>query len=203
MISVLRVTSAIAAMVRLFSFAILIPIPVALAYEGWTKPVLGLNLPPTVLVFGAAFLVATVFWVPARLLTRRIAGEDLPDREAYLTVAVGWLVVAAFAMLPFLLSRTIGNPVDAYFEAMSGLTGTGASVLGDPSALPASILFWRAFTQWLGGLGIIVLTVALLSKLTHGGLQLFRSDVAGQVPTRIQPRLVEVARGLWRIYLAF
>ena len=205
MISILRVTSAIAGIARLASFALLLPIPVALLYEPWVPNphLLGIVVPSTALVFAASFVLDTLFWVPARLVTRRIAHEDLADREAYLTVAIGWLVMGAFAMLPFILSRTIVHPVDAYFEAMSGLTGTGASVLGDPQRLPASILFWRAFTQWLGGLGIIVLTVALLSKLTHGGLQLFRGEVAGQAPTRIQPRLAEIARGLWRIYLAF
>jgi trk system potassium uptake protein len=204
-ISILRVLSAIAALARLANFALLVPIPVALAYEPWVPHpnLAGIHLPGSVLVFATAAILVALFWVPARFFTRRLAESDLPDREAYVAVAVGWLVVAAFAMLPFLLSQAIPNPVEAYFEAMSGLTGTGSSVLHDASGMAPSLLFWRAFTQWLGGLGIIVLTVALLSKLTHGGLQLFRSEVAGQAPTRIQPRLAELARDLWRIYLAF
>lgn len=203
MISVLRVVSAVASVARLASAALLVPIPIAFAYEEADWALGGLRVPHTALAFAASAVVACLFWVPARFATRRIAHEDLPERESYVAVALGWLAVAALAMLPFLLSQAIRSPVEAFFEAMSGLTGTGASVLADPSVLPESLLFWRAFTQWLGGLGFIVVIVALLSRLTHGGLQLFRGEVAGQAPTRVQPRLAEVARDLWRIYLAF
>lgn len=202
MIRVARIMSAVAAITRLFSFALLIPIPIALLYEPWDDSLFGFTKAPgTVGVFLAAFVVCCAFWIPARLATRRVADQDLLDREAYLTMAVGWLVVTAFAMLPFLLSRSIASPLDAFFEAMSGLTGTGSTAMhGNLEGVPGSIVWWRAFTQWVGGLGIIILTVALLSKLTHGGLQLFRGEAGTSTASRIKPKVAEVARGLWRMY---
>ncbi len=201
MIRLARILSAIAAITRLFSVALLLPIPVAFAYEPSNANVFGVAMPSMVLVFLASFAACCGFWIPARLATRRVADDDLLDREAYLTMAVGWLVVTAFAMLPFLLSGAVARPIDAFFEAMSGLTGTGSTAIqGDLADVPASLIWWRAFTQWLGGLGIIILTVALLSKLTHGGLQLFRGEAGASTANRIKPKLAEVARGLWRMY---
>lgn len=201
MMRLARVASAVAAIVRLVSFAFLLPIPVAFLYEPAAYDWFGVGVPATVPVFGISFLVCTTAWGTVRLLARRVADQDLLDREAYLTIAIGWLVVAAFVMLPFILSGVLRSPLHAFFEAMSGLTGTGFSVIpGELAETPASIVWWRAFTQWLGGLGIIVLTVALLSKLTHGGLQLFRGEAGSSTASRIRPKVAEVARGLWRMY---
>lgn len=197
----LRVVGALGGVLRLFSAALLLPIPVAFAYERADSTLFGLvDVPAMAVVFAASAGVCTLAWVPMRLLGRRRMHEDLLDREAYLTVALAGLLVAAFAMLPFLLSRAVPRPMDAWFEAMSGLTGTGITAIAPGTDLPPSLVWYRAFTQWLGGLGIIVLTVALLSKLTHGGLQLLRSEASAHASTRIQPKIAEVAKGLWRMY---
>jgi trk system potassium uptake protein TrkH len=199
-----RITFALGAIGKVFSVALLLPIPIAFAYEPWDTTLGPFHLPRTAIPFAASFLLATGAWVAARAIGRKHAHEELTERSAYLTVAVGWLGVAALAMLPFLFSGTFSSTTDAlanaFFESMSGLTGTGATVIDHPEALPAGLLFWRALTQWLGGLGIIILTVALLSRLTHGGLQLFQSEVVA--PGRLRPKVAEVARGMWRIYLA-
>ncbi|MEA3189959.1 MAG: trk/ktr system potassium uptake protein [Thermoplasmata archaeon] len=197
----LRVVGALGGVLRLFSAALLLPIPVALAYEPVDSSLFGVvEVPAMAIVFATAAALCTLAWLPMRLLGRRRAHEDLLDREAYLTVALAGLLVAAFAMLPFLLSRAVPRPVDALFEAMSGLTGTGITTIAPNVDLPPSLIWYRAFTQWLGGLGIIILTVALLSKLTHGGLQLLRTEASAHAATRIQPKIAEVAKGLWRMY---
>jgi trk system potassium uptake protein TrkH len=194
-----RVWSAIAAILRLFSFALLLPIPVALLYDPWDHPVLGYDIPRNVLVFLAAFAIAVLVWAPLHHLTRKASEDDLLDREAYLVVSLGWLAVTLVGMTPFLISGDLQSPVDAFFETMSGLTTTGFTVVADADGTDPSILFWRSTLQWVGGLGIIVLMVALLSKLTHGGLQLFQAEASGHAQ-RIRPKLAETARTLWILY---
>ncbi len=146
-----------------------------------------------------------------RLLTRR-APRHLGRREALLLVAVTWLVGAAFAALPFFWWATIpgtdapadhpfGSFVDCYFEAMSGLTTTGATILTDIEAVPRSLLLWRAFTQWIGGLGIVVLFVAVLPSLGVGGKRLFQVEAPGPAPEGLQPQIRQTARVLLYIYL--
>ncbi len=132
----------------------------------------------------------------------RSAPAQFFQREALGMVGLGWLLAAAVAAVPYLTTRTLG-PIDAYFEAMSGMTTTGATVIVDIEATPKSVLFWRSFTQWLGGMGIIVLFVAVLPFLGAGGKQLFRSEAPGPDPHGLVPRIRDTAQILWRLYLGF
>lgn len=202
MIRLRRVLSAVASALRLFGFAFLVPVPVALLYEPATVPlVAGIELPATVAAFLSAFIVTTFVWVPLRLATRSVQEEDLLDREGYLAVALGWLVAAVLAMLPFLFAGELHDPVDGFFEAMAGLTGTASTSLDGMASLPASLVFWRAFLPWVGGLSIIVLLIALLSRLTHGGMPAMQgTGLSGG--TRLKPKLAEAARSLWLMYAA-
>jgi trk system potassium uptake protein TrkH len=123
-------------------------------------------------------------------------------RDGYLIVAVGWLSMVLFGMLPFLFSGVIPNITGAFFETMSGMTTTGASVLTDIEAVPRGILFWRSMTQWIGGMGIIVLTVALFPLLGIGGIELFVAEAPGPTSDKIHPRIRETAKRLWLIYVS-
>ena len=135
----------------------------------------------------------------AALLTRQ--QEDILIREGFAIVSLGWVAIAGFGMLPFLFSGTISGVTDAYFETMSGFTTTGASILTDVEILPRSILLWRSLTQWLGGMGIIVLSIAILPFLGVGGMQLFRAEVPGPSVDRLKPRISQTAGLLWMVYL--
>lgn len=133
-----------------------------------------------------------------------MAGRNAPDRmeqrEALGLVSMSWFVAAGIGALPYLFSGLLG-PVDAYFESMSGFTTTGSTVIRDIEAVPKSLLFWRSFTQWLGGMGIIVLFVAVLPYLGAGGKQLFKSEAPGPDPRGLSPRIKDTASILWKIYL--
>ncbi|MFW5952235.1 MAG: TrkH family potassium uptake protein, partial [Gemmatimonadota bacterium] len=126
--------------------------------------------------------------------------RDLSVREGYAVVAFAWLVIGAAGALPFLLTGVVRSPVDALFESISGFTTTGATVFADIEALPHGILFWRSLTQWIGGMGIIVLGIAILPYLGVGGMQLFRAEVPGPTPERLQPRIAHTAKLLWYVY---
>jgi trk/ktr system potassium uptake protein len=138
-------------------------------------------------------------------LERGTRGKELiGPREGFLVVALIWLSVPAFGALPYLLADEpqLARPVDAYFEAMSGFTATGATVLTDIEAVDRSLLIWRQFTQWLGGMGIIVLAVAILPRLRIGGRQLLQSELAGPEVENLSATIRETARRLWVLYLA-
>ncbi|HEY4620607.1 MAG TPA: TrkH family potassium uptake protein [Gaiellaceae bacterium] len=124
-------------------------------------------------------------------------------REGFLAVSATWLLAAGFASLPYLFAGgdQLGHPVDAYFEGMSGFTTTGASVVTDYDALPRSIDMWRAFTQWLGGMGIIVLAIAVLPRLRVGGRQLMESELPGPEIAQLSERIRSTARLLWVLYV--
>ena len=122
-------------------------------------------------------------------------------REGYLIVSMGWLTMGIFAALPYWLSGYISSPADAFFESVSGLTTTGATILTDIEILPRGILFWRSLTQWIGGMGIIVLTVALFPLLGIGGVELFTAEAPGPTSSKIHPRISESAKRLWLIYV--
>lgn len=131
---------------------------------------------------------------------------ELSVKDGFAIVTLGWVLMAAFSALPFHISGAIPNYVDAYFEAMSGLTTTGASILGHQStnqieALSHGLLFWRSFTHFIGGMGIIVFSIAVLPLLGMGGVQLFKAEVAGPVADKITPRVKQTAKYLWAIYV--
>ena len=143
------------------------------------------------------------------LYGRGAPARDVNRREGLAVVAMGWLVGALFAALPFILASNspefsnniIERLANSYFESMSGLTTTGASILTDIEANEKCILFWRSFTHWLGGMGIIVLFVAIMPFLGVGGRQLFKSEVPGPTPEGLQPKILQTARILWLIYI--
>ncbi|NPV27977.1 MAG: TrkH family potassium uptake protein [Firmicutes bacterium] len=129
------------------------------------------------------------------------AKGDIRYREGFAIVTFGWLLASAYGGLPYLLSGACRSFPDAFFESMSGFTTTGASVITDVEALPKGVLFWRSLTHWLGGMGIIVFLVALLSHLGVGANQMFRAEVPGPVAEKIRPRISETAKILWFTYL--
>lgn len=127
--------------------------------------------------------------------------QQLGKREGYLIVTFGWLSMALFGSIPFIIHGSIPGVTDAFFETMSGFTTTGATILTDIEALPYGLLFWRSLTQWLGGMGIIVLSLAILPLLGIGGMQLFSAEVPGVTKDKFHPRVKETAKRLWGIYV--
>lgn len=153
----------------------------------------------------AAFLKASLFTILvgyAGCKATSLEG-DIRSKEAFMIVSLSWIFASAFGAIPFILSGTFTSYADAFFETMSGFTTTGASVLSDIEALPHGILFWRSFTHWLGGMGIIVLFVAILSSFGMGGLQIFRAEAPGPITEKIKPRISETAKILWMTYVIF
>ena len=138
----------------------------------------------------------------ARLGGRRAAGP-IGFREGYLVVALTWLLAAVYAGLPYLFSdeAQLSRPVDAFFEGMSGFSTTGASVVTNVEALDRSILLWRQLSQWLGGMGIIVLALAVLPRLRIGGRQMFESELPGPEVDQLAERIRDMARRLWLLYI--
>lgn len=129
--------------------------------------------------------------------------RDIGKREGFIIVALVWVVFSFFGSLPYILSNSIPSFTNAFFETISGFTTTGSSILADIEALPHGILFWRSITQWLGGMGIIVLSLAILPVFGIGGMQLYVAEVPGPAPDKISPRIRQTAKTLWVIYLAF
>ena len=144
---------------------------------------------------GITFICAAIMWGATR---GRI---DLSRRDGFGIVTFGWLGASLFGCLPFLLSGVVSHPVDALFETMSGFTTTGASVLTDLESLPKGILFWRALTQWIGGMGVLVLCVAILPFLGVGGMQIYRAEMPGPSKDRLTPRIARTAEYLWGVYV--
>ena len=151
-----------------------------------------------------AFLIASGITFASGLLTSlatRRFRRELQPRDGFVLVALVWIVLPAFAALPLLLAIPGLSVTDAYFEAMSGFSATGATVLTGLDELPLSVNVWRCFLQLVGGLGIIVLAVAILPLLGVGGAQLFKAEMAGPMKdAKLTPRIAETARGLWSVY---
>ena len=143
--------------------------------------------------------ITAVFGYGTRRLVRR--PESITVKQGFATVGMAWFVFSIFGALPYLLTGAIPGISDAVFETASGFTTTGASILPDPSVLPHGISFWRAMTQWMGGMGVIVLGVAILPLLGTGGMQLARAESPGPTPDRLTPRFQETAKRLWLVYL--
>jgi len=122
-------------------------------------------------------------------------------KESYLTVTFTWIVISLFGSLPFLFTHSIDGFINAFFETVSGFTTTGSSILTDVESLPKSVLYWRSLTHWIGGMGIIVLVVAILPMLRVGGYNLFKSEVSGISYEKLTPRTASTAKRLWGIYV--
>ena len=139
------------------------------------------------------------------LIFRKNYKKELSLHDGFAVVSIGWILIVFFSSLPFYLSGLL-NFTNSFFEAMSGLTTTGATILGHHSTLmieelPHGILFWRSFTQFIGGMGIIVFSIAILPLLGMGGVQLFRAEVAGPIADKLTPRVKQTAKLLWGIYI--
>jgi trk system potassium uptake protein len=180
----------VGALLLYLSAASLFPAALAIGYSEPVWPFLA-----------AGGIAATVGWGLGRLTPDK---ERVGLREGFLVVALIWLVAAGFGALPYVFSdiEPLSHPVNAYFEAMSGFTTTGASVVAAPEELPRSLLMWRQFTQWLGGMGIIVLALAVLPRLRVGGRQLLESELPGPELEPLSASIRDTARRLWLLYIA-
>jgi len=136
------------------------------------------------------------------ICTRNPESRQLNHRDGVAIVTLGWVMAGLFGTLPYLFSGTIPDFTNAYFESISGFTTTGASILTDIESLPEGILLWRSLTQWLGGMGIIVLSIAILPFLGIGGMQLYKAEVPSPVVDKLKPRISETAKTLWKVYFS-
>ncbi|MFY7671343.1 TrkH family potassium uptake protein [Tenacibaculum sp. MEBiC06402] len=127
--------------------------------------------------------------------------NNLQKKEGYLIVTLGWITLTITGMLPYLLTGSIPSVIDAIFETISGYSTTGSSILTDIESMPKGILFWRSATHWIGGMGIIVLTIAILPLLGIGGMQLFMAEAPGPSADKLHPRITDTAKRLWLIYV--
>ena len=151
-----------------------------------------------------AFLISIVFTMAAGflfLLYGNRSDNSLSRRDAYIVVTAVWVIFSMFGMLPFIIHGSITNICDAFFETISGFTTTGASIIDDVEVLPHGILFWRSLTQWIGGLGIVFFTIAILPSLVGGSVKVFAAEATGPIKAKMHPRLTTTAKWLWSIYL--
>lgn len=178
-------------LLMMFSVTHLTPLMVSLLYKDN-------NALPFSLSFSLTFLTGLAFWLPQRKVKR-----DLRYRDGFLVVVMFWTVLATFGSLPFILSSHSPTSItDAFFESMSGLTTTGGTIFTNLNTLPESTLFYRQQLQWLGGMGIVVLAVAIMPMLGVGGMQLYRAETPGPMKdSKMTPRITESAKALWFIYL--
>ena len=129
--------------------------------------------------------------------------KEMNKREGYIVVAFGWIVMSLSGTLPYVATEAIPSFTDAFFETMSGYTTTGASILNDIEIIPEGVLFWRSTTHWIGGMGIIVLAIAILPLLGVGGMQLFAAEAPGPGGDKLHPRITDTAKRLWLIYVGY
>ncbi len=129
--------------------------------------------------------------------------KEVQKKEGYLIVTFGWIFMSLAGTMPYLFTGAIPSFTDAFFETMSGYTTTGASILTDIESLPRGILFWRSMTHWIGGMGIIVLAIAILPLLGIGGMQLFSAEAPGPSTDKLHPRITDTAKRLWLIYVGY
>lgn len=186
------------AMLALTGFTMVVP---ALIAWGYNEPDLVGHLQSMGICMGIG--------IPVWLFTRK--SRSLNNKDGFVIVTLSWLLVALAGAMPFYLSGAIPNFTDAWFESMSGVTTTGATIIGNPNTLPHlpngieslthGVLYWRSFIQWIGGMGIIVFTIAILPLLGVGGVQLFKAEVPGPVSDKIRPRVKETAKILWMVYV--
>lgn len=151
-----------------------------------------------------AFLVTIFITIGAGLALKwrgHNADNSMSRRDAYLVVSLTWIVFSFFGTFPFLISGYIHSFTDAYFETMSGFTTTGATIIDNVEVLPHGLLFWRSLTQWIGGLGIVFFTIALLPSLVGGQIKVFAAEATGPIKTKLHPRLSTSAKWIWSIYI--
>ncbi|SDQ30812.1 TrkH family potassium uptake protein [Flagellimonas zhangzhouensis] len=149
-----------------------------------------------------AAIVTMLFGIMAMFYTRGHK-KEVKRKEGYIVVTFGWIIMSISGMLPYLFSGSIPSITDAFFETMSGYTTTGASILDDIEGLPSGILLWRSLTHWIGGMGIIVLAIAILPLLGIGGMQLFAAEAPGPAGDKLHPRITDTAKRLWFIYFGY
>ncbi len=189
--SIKTVTKAIAVLLIIVASFMIFPLGIALwekdynSFKAFSIPIL------------STFIIAgiTVF------ILRKTTREQLSTRGGFLMVSASWFFASLLGALPFYISGKITSFSDAFFETMSGFTTTGATIITDIESLPDAILFWRSLTHWLGGMGIVVLAVAIFPLLKIGGLQLIKAEAPGPTVDKITPRITETAKTLWYIYI--
>lgn len=147
--------------------------------------------------------IVTMFIGVLAMFFTRGHDKEVKRKEGYIIVTFGWIIMAASGVLPYLFSGAIPNITNAFFETMSGYTTTGASIIDDIEILPEGILFWRSLTHWIGGMGIIVLAIAILPLLGIGGMQLFAAEAPGPNADKLHPRITDTAKRLWLIYFGY
>jgi len=173
----------------------LMALSVALALTGFVS--LAYGEPETLAFFGSA---AIAFGIGLVAYRRTRLERDLTIREGYAVVALSWITVGLAGAIPYLFTGVVRLPSAALFESVSGFTTTGATVFSAVESLPRGILFWRSVTQWLGGMGIVLLGIAILPFLGVGGMQLYRAEVPGPTKERLTPRIRQTATTLWYVY---
>ncbi len=147
--------------------------------------------------------IVTMFIGVLAMFFTRGHDKEVNRKEGYIIVTFGWIIMAASGVLPYLFSGAIPDITNAFFETMSGYTTTGASIVDDIEILPEGILFWRSLTHWIGGMGIIVLAIAILPLLGIGGMQLFAAEAPGPNADKLHPRITDTAKRLWLIYFGY
>jgi trk system potassium uptake protein TrkH len=149
---------------------------------------------------GASFAVTFAAGLFIYIITRSQKKREIKHRDGFAAVTISWITMGFFGALPYKISGVCPSFTDAYFEAMAGFTTTGASVLGILEKVPEGILLWRSLTQWMGGMGIIVFSLAILPMLGAGGMQLFKAEVPEIGVEKLRPRIIDMAKSLWYIY---
>ncbi|WP_019038448.1 TrkH family potassium uptake protein [Psychroflexus tropicus] len=151
----------------------------------------------------AVSALVSIFIGLSAMFFTRFHDKDISQKEGYLIVTLGWVVMVLSGMLPYLISGEIKGLVNCFFETMSGYTTTGASIVNDIESLSEGILLWRSFTHWIGGMGIIVLAVAILPLFGIGGMQLFSAESPGPSADKVKPKIADTAKRLWLIYFGY
>ena len=151
--------------------------------------------------FILSFIITLITGSSLFFLTKKTK-KDISHREGFAIVSFGWFLCCIFGALPFYFHGSFGGITNCVFESTSGFTTTGSTILKEIENLPSGILFWRSLTHWLGGMGIIVLSLAILPLLGVGGMQLFKAEVPGPVTDKLRPRIGETAKLLWKVYVA-
>lgn len=182
------VISTLGKLIMILGFSMLIPLVTAMIYREPDLWVFALCMPITLV---GGFLMYAMFRTDGRLRAK----------DGFAIVTYGWLIASLFGMLPYILSGALPSAIDAFLETMSGFTTTGATVFNEVEHLPHGILLWRSLTHWLGGMGIIVLFVAILSTLGTGGMQIVKAEMPGPMAEKIRPRISDSAKFLWIIYI--